>query len=433
MRVLCLLVLLATLFSFARTAKYCVDRFAPDFEYFYKGGAALLQHGGLDPGYDVDPDGRITPRGGIEWYLPFVSRILTLLAWAPPKVAGLLWLGLNLLATLATMRLVGSYLVGLPRRDWPVTQLVPFILLAVFWYWEYRLNQINNFTLLLLTAAFVCWQRGKHYTAGFWLGLAVLLKVTPLLLVVWFLLKRQLRTVTAAVVTILVAGPLATFAIYGQEYATDCYRSWLHNATIHGSQRGLIMAQTEMDWRNQGLGAVASRWLHPTNYALHFDNDPRLEAPDEYQTMNVLSWSRETIVWLVLTIQVLSLIGLIWLARHPARKLSPWQLRLEWGLFLLAMLWFMPVMRGYHLIWAYPALAILAGVLHHVGWRRRWSWLALACLLGMIVVQCALRWTLPQAAGILLWSVLGMALPIALMLVQLKRDARAIPNDCINQ
>lgn len=428
-RVLCLLGLLLVALGLARTGWFYIERLAPDFEYFHKGGAALLNHGGLDPGYDVSPEGRVTPRGSIEWYLPFVSRMMTLVAWLPPRQAGVVWLGLNLLATFTTLWLVGRHLVGLPPKDWPITQLLPFLLLSVFWYWEYRLNQVNNFTLMLLVASFVCWQQRRPHVAGVWLGLAVLTKVAPILIVVWFLLKRQFRTVAAAVLTIVLAGPVADLVVFGPAYTTDCYRSWFRNAATNGSQRGLIQAQREMDWRNQGLGAVASRWLYPTNYALHFDNDPRLEAPDEVRTMNVAQLSRPTVARIVLALHGLSLLGLLWLARRPANRLPVWHLRLEWALFMLAMLWFMPVMRGYHLIWAHPAIAMLAGAVHNVGHRRQWSLLALASLLGLVAVQVALRWTLPQAAGILLWSVVMLALPIAVMLVWLGRNPAALPPD----
>ena len=305
-RVLCLGLIVLWTIALARVGAFAVLRAAPDFEYFYKGGAWLLDHGALDPAYDVLPTGQVVPRGSIEWYLPFVSRMMTLIAWLPAQPAGCVWLILNVVATLATLRLVGRHLVGLPPQDWPVTQLVPFLLLTVFWYWEYRLNQINNFTLLLLVASFVCWQQRRQAVAGLWLGLAVLIKVTPLLLVLWFLLKRQFRTAAVAIVTVLLAGPVADVIAFRPAYASDCYRGWFHNAVTNGSHRGLILTQTEMDRRNQGLGAVLSRWLHPTNYGLHYDNDPRLTTTEPPATMNVAHLSRPAVVWVVLAVGYVS-------------------------------------------------------------------------------------------------------------------------------
>jgi hypothetical protein len=397
----------------------------PDFEYFYKAGAVLLERGGLDPGYDVSSDGRIITRGTLDWYLPFVPRVMTLLAWLPPRIAGLVWLGLNLLALLAVLRLVGRHLVALPPGDWPVTQLLPFLALLLFWWWEFRLNQINMLTLLLLVGSLICWERGQRVAGGLWLGLAVLLKVTPALLVVWFALKRQHRVVAAALAACLVFGPLADVAIFGPGNAAGHYRAWFEAAVLRGSHRHLIMSQREMDWRNQGLGAVASRWLHPTNYATHFDNDPRLVGEAEQRTMNIAALEQPTVAALVMSVHLLSLAALLWVARRPAVRLTPARWRVEWALFLLAMLWFMPVLRAYHLIWAYPSVAILAAAMHHRGWRHWWSPVTLAALAWTVAVQVIsllpgdtppLPWLWPQAAGVILSAVVILALPLLLLL-----------------
>lgn len=408
---------------------------APDFEYFYKAGDWLLRRGVFDPGYDVTADGRVLERGRLEWYLPAVSRVMTLVAAVPLPLAGLMWFGLNVAATFALLRLIGRRLVGLPPQDWPVTQLVPLLLLTVFWHWEFRLNQTDVVTLLLLVGSFVAWERGRAGLAGFWLGLAVLLKVTPLLCVVWFALKRQFRTVAAALLTLLLAGPGGDVAVFGYANTLAEYRGWLRNVVTEGSHRGHILAQTEMDWRNQGMGAVLCRWLHSTNYTLQFDNDPRLAAraglagQQPPATLNLANLSPTTVAAVVTTVQAASLAGLVWLARRPAGKLPLWRVRFEWALFVLGMLWFMPVMRAYHLIWALPALSLLAAGVHHLGRRRRWSAMALVSMFALIPAQIAVFWPPAAAAGVLLWTVALLATPLVLMILRLGRDPAALPAD----
>jgi hypothetical protein len=424
-RVACLLGIAIAVAALAWVGARSVLHGWPDFEYFYKAGAVLVERGGLDPGYDVSPVGRVIMRGSLDWYLPFVPRLMTLLALLPPRVAGLIWLGLNLLALLAVLCLVGRHLVALPPGDWPVTQLVPFLALLLFWWWEFRLNQINVLTLLLLVGSLICWERGQRVAGGLWLGLAVLLKVTPALLLVWFALKRQHRVVAAALATCLVFGPLGDAVIFGPGDAAAHYRAWFETAVLRGSHRNLIMSQVEMDWRNQGLGAVTSRWLHPTNYATRFDNDPRLVGEAEPRTMNIAALERPTVAGLVVVVHLLSLAALLWVARRPAARLTPARWRVEWALFVLAMLWFMPVLRAYHLIWTYPALAILAAALHYHGRRHWWSLAALAALAWTVAVQVVslvpgdtppLPWLWPQAAGVILSAVLILGLPLVLLL-----------------
>jgi hypothetical protein len=456
-RVLCALGLVGLAAYFGVLGARSIGAQTADFEYFYTAGAYLLTHGELDRGLDRLPSGRIERRGTIEWYLPFVSRLVTLIAWLPFGTAGAVWLALNLLAFFAILVLLGRHVMGLPPQDWPVTLLVPVLLLALFWHWEFRLNQVDNFTLLLVVASFVHWQQRRPKAAGFWLGLAVLLKVTPALLVLWFALKRQFKTVGVAVVTMALAGPVADVIVFRPAYAADAYREWFDTAVRAGSHRGLVIHQKEMDWRNQGLGAVLSRWLHPTNYALHFDNDPRIKINRAPATLNVAKLSRTTVATLVTALTVLCVVSLCWLARRPARRLTLWQLRAEWALFVLAMLGLMPVLRRYHLILMLPALAVLASAIHYAGARHRWSKLALVCIGGVLAGQLAvltrvlpeagvLRWFdgllgrgrvealsnvldagIVEAAGVLLLTVVLLAIPLVVLLLRLARQPDALP------
>lgn len=412
----------------AETAGLRIQLGTPDFEYFYKAGAWLLNHGSLDPGYDV-VQGRFALRGTLDWYWPFVPRLMTLFALLPYVTAGFVWVALNLAALVATLRLIGRHLVGLPAQDWAVTQLVPLLLLLPYWLWEFRLNQIDVLTLLLLVGSFVCWERGAPRVSGFWLGLAVLLKLTPGLFVLWLALKRQYRTVGYALLTIVLAGPVSDVVVFGPTQAVACYRTWAHKVITAGSHRALILSDRESDWRNQGLGVVVGRWLHPLNYNFHFDNDPRIRRDyGEYPrlTLNVVALPRATVANVVMGLIALSVAGLCWLARRPAARLTQWQLRFEWALFLLAMLWLMPVMRRYHMVYALPAISLLAAGIHYSGRRCGWSALAWIGLGVALAAQLSMLSMKVEAAGTILASVAALALPVIAMLVRLGRRPTAL-------
>lgn len=420
--------ILATLVLSWRAARN-VAQHDPDFEFFYKAGRALLEHGTLDPGYDL-VNGKVVRRGGLDWYWPAVPRVMTLFAVFPFEIAGLLWLTMNIAAVFIILRLLGRHVCGLPPADWPVTMLVPYLLLIAYWRWEFILNQINILTLLLMVASFVVWQQGRRGIAGFWLGLAVLLKLTPGVLVIWFLLKRQWRTVGVATLTVVLAGPVADAITLRPTLAYDAYRGWADNALQRGSHGGLIRHELETDWRNQGLGAVIGRWLTPTNYNTHFDNDPRHQAHDGSKVvklMNVADLPRATAARIATGIAIASLLALMWLARRPAKRCTSWQLRIEWSLFLLAMLWLMPVMRRYHMIWTLPALAVLAGTIHYAGFRAGWSRFALVCIALAVLAQAAMINMRAEAAGPILASVLVLALPLIVLRMRLNRRPACLP------
>ena len=109
-RILCILAFVGlAYFLFLRGGDH-IQRHWPDFEYFYKAGAWMLAHGGLDAGYDLTENGGLQRRGTIDWYLPFTHRVMTLFAWAPYVPAGAVWLILNLIAMFASLRMMGRYM-----------------------------------------------------------------------------------------------------------------------------------------------------------------------------------------------------------------------------------------------------------------------------------------------------------------------------------
>ena len=417
------LLLLGVLLGLVRIGAGHIHLRSPDFEYFYKSGAWLLHHGALDPGYDLI-HGRAVPRGTLDWYWPVVPRLMSILALLPYNAAGYVWLAVNIAALALTVRMLGRRLSGLPPQDWPVTQLIPVLLLMPYWLWEFRLNQINILTLSMLVGSYVCWERGRRLRAGLWLGVAVLLKLTPALFLLWFALKRQYRTVASALLVIVLAGPVADVIAFGPADSVAVYRAWLHRAVTVGSHRGLVLNQLETDWRNQGVGVVLSRWLHPSNYNTHFDNDPRIQADYAHllpATMNVADLPLRTVANVATVVLAAPLLALCWLARRPASRLTRWQLRFEWALFVLAMLWCMPVVRRYHLIATLPVLTLLASGVHYSGHSSGWSRLALASIGAALLAQLALLSTRVEAAGVLLLSLVVLATPLAVMLVRLGR------------
>ncbi len=416
----CLAIFLGLAYGAFRVGLPMASSGEPDFEYFYKAGWWVLHRGVFDPGFDVTSDG-LERRGTIEWYLPAVSRFFAPLALFSPTTAGLIWLTANCVAMLAIVRLLGRYVMGLPPADWPVTQLIPFILLASAWIWEFRLNQIDTLTLLLLVAAFVHWQDGKRDVAGLWLGLATMLKLTPGLVIIWFVLKRAYRTAGVALLTIVIVGPVGDAIAFGPSAAWSANTAWLAR-TVDGSHRALITEQRELDWRNQASGAVLARWLHPVSYSTSWHNDPRLVWSNDpvERTLNVAHLPLPAIAALHTAAALALLAVLVWIARRPARRCSTWRLRFEWALFVLAMLWLMPVMRRYHFVFAMPAITLLAAGLHYHRGRIGWSvvaGLSLLILLGtqVLIVLTSIKPSPIEAAGAPLMATIIVGVALAWM------------------
>jgi hypothetical protein len=445
----------------------------PDFEYFYQAGRSLLDHGDFDQGRIRLPEVGIATRGTLDWYLPVVARFMTIwvalgdrlaqpmdavfqvtmrpvfewlaevrkvdlpadaLVVTPQRASGVLWLSMNLVVFVTCVRLLAIRVMSLPARDWAVVQIVPLIVMLGAWNWEFWLNQIDALTLLLIVASFVSWQQSRHHLSGLWLGLAVLLKLTPGLVLIWFGLKRQWRVVATAFGLMVLAAPVGDVIAFGPRKAIEANIGWLKRAVFEGSHRALIESQREMDWRNQATGAVLSRLLHPTSYTWKLDNDPRLAAQmnEEPDYVNLVDWPLSTVVMLQAGLTLVMLIGLVWLARQPASRLGSWALRVEWSLFVLAMLWFMPVMRRYHVIMAFPAVCVIATAVHYAGKGKRWSRFANVTLLVVLGIQfTAVRWKFIEPYGGVLFATMLLGGPLIMLRVWLGREPKALSQEFV--
>jgi hypothetical protein len=141
------------------------------------------------------------------FYPPFFAQIMRPLAWLEVRTARLVWLGIATLALWCASRLMLAVLE--PAAD-EREQLVMAILLATFFpirdsMW---IGQANEVVLLALAAWLALRRRGPW--AGGLLGVAMAIKMSPALLLLFLVSRRAWREAGVAVVSagamVLVAG-----------------------------------------------------------------------------------------------------------------------------------------------------------------------------------------------------------------------------------
>src|SRR6201985_2407627 len=209
-----------------------------DIDVYRMGGQAWL-------------DGRPLYDDGVEFHtpiglnLPFTYPPLAAIVFCP-----FAWLGMpaaSVTITLITLALlVVSTMIVLTRMDvWEASRWVPgpawlrrwwLTALIVAWatlYWEpimanFAFGQINVVLMTLVIAE--CVPRRTPWPRGLLLGLGIVLKLTPAVFLLYFLLNRDRRAVLtslASVVTALAAG----FALAWQ----DSWEYWTH--TVRNTDR----------------------------------------------------------------------------------------------------------------------------------------------------------------------------------------------------
>ncbi len=341
---------------------------------------------------------------GVHNYLPFFVIFMTPWSLLPLWAAAALFTVLSLLLfglTVAMAELLVAGRVG-PR---PRAATLAAIGLALpYVHATIVLGQVNLLLLALLVAGCLLISRGREWQAGIPLGLAVLIKVLPVVLLVVLLAQRRWRAVLASV---LVAGalglgtPLATLGWsetvrQHQEYrrrAIDAHSAW---ATLTSEK------PIKAKYSNNALPMVVRRWLSPV------DCDPREGRPGF--SINVLDWPPAARVAVFAAIATLvGVLTLLAALRRPGRAppvAGEGGAHLGFAAGCGLMLAASPLVWTHYLVLAYWPLAVLTNRAMHGG--RRGALVARIALVAWVLAIAALAWPAARAAGAQLGGVLAL-------------------------
>ncbi len=351
-----------------------------DFKHFYRDAVYVWQHQALNP--DRHGPDRDTRRQ-LSFYLPAVPALLAPLGGLPATLAAVVW------AALQTGSLVVAIL--LLRRwadDGPLAAGLILGLPAM--YEAARFNQLSLPLLAVLLAAGAALARRRDVRAGVLIGFSAVLKLLPALFGWLLLVHRRWRALAAFVVACVFLTIVPSLVLFGPQRSWAYHRQWWHDNIEGPPAGGMIdprLREHFIDHRNQSLPAVFSRLLwgrHPYRAA--------------WQPVGLSQVGAARVGRAALGIVALAaLAGLAWLGYR--RRLPE-----SVALALLAMPLISPLLRSYYLVWAVPALVLLAQAA--AGWDprgRRVGQVGLCVwLLGM------LGWigTLPRSYGIHAWMLI---------------------------
>jgi len=185
-----------------------------DFSHYYVSALAMRQ--GIDP-YLTDLTPLATSLGlkineiNHATYPPTFVLCFEPLTLLPPLPAYWLWVGMNILFLAGALYLLSK---GLPKNNDLRLALVGLAILYAPVSDNFYYAQTQILILLLLTLFMRWMESGRQRLAGAILGVAVLLKLFPLILVGYLLLRRQRTALLSAGLT-LISGGVLTLALVG--------------------------------------------------------------------------------------------------------------------------------------------------------------------------------------------------------------------------
>jgi hypothetical protein len=215
----------------------------PDFEVYWTAGARAIAS---QPLYRAE-DGHFQFK-----YLPAFAVAAAPLALVPMNAAKALWFGVSAVLMLVLLGLSARALPE-PRRPIVVLLVLTFLAMAKFYAHELVLGQVNLLFGVLVVLALVEMRRGREWSAGLLLALAIVVKPYAALFAPWLALRPN-RTAFGAMAAGLVAALLLPTVMYGWNGNLRLLNDWWHTVTSSTAPN-----LTNQD--NVSLAAMFTKWL----------------------------------------------------------------------------------------------------------------------------------------------------------------------------
>ena len=239
-----------------------------DFYSYYIGAAAI--HLG-EPIYAFETYESVVATVGIRHaglylYPPTLALFIQPALLVSPYVASLIWLGLN----------VGILIVGVGLLLWQSNirdhrmrvglLLLPMVftpnLMALY------LGQVNVLVFVLIALAYLAFVRRRPNISGVLLAMSAWIKLWPIVLIAYFVWKREWKVVSGAIFGLLLIGML-TFAFVGAEQTTSFFTDRLPEIS-QGTQ-------PDLDHLNQSIPGIFSKMFAPSSeYVIPLMQSPTL-------------------------------------------------------------------------------------------------------------------------------------------------------------
>jgi hypothetical protein len=391
-----------------------------DFEHFYRDAEYVWKHGELSPPHVTPLPPREGPGGGsplpsssdedrrLPFYLPVVSLALSPLTAFGRVPAALIWAAAQVAALGFSLRELRRWLAPAAASRAPWAELIALVLFLPAIFEATRFNQLSFFILALVLGAVRTLDTQQSTRAGVLFGLATVLKLLPGVFALWLVLKRRWWALLAWMVTVAATTALPPLIAFGPQRALAYHQQWW-DENVHGDAgRSLLNPALRahfIDHRNQSIGQVLARLMwreHP------------YRAP-----VQIADLPPATCAALAQGIAALLLFGLAWSTRRPWSQLPTAQRHAEAAVFAIAMLVLSPLLRQYYLVWAGPALWLLASDALATG-RARLARCGLAVwLIGMVLWI----WPLPRTLGAHLVMLIALAV---LVLINARYPVNAV-------
>ncbi|HKA20167.1 MAG TPA: glycosyltransferase family 87 protein [Blastocatellia bacterium] len=315
-------------------------------------------------------------------YLPFFLVAFTPLWLIPYSISAYIWYLLSVIEIAGCLVIISRIFPGLAdsKKAWLLIALstLQYLVMAVHY------GNAHLLAVFLLFASLYSFQKGREGIAGLLMAVAITIKLTPFLLLPYFVLKRRWRMLSSVCVLLIIINfvPSVYFGISGNiKLIENWYEHVISSQDFH-EDNGPI---------NLSLKGELRRYVSPVDYSKRVDGDV------QYPAINFASLTREDLLWAWIigcAILFVAVLLLIWFERaSPQAEIEGnnrinGRFALEMSLMLCLMLLVGPLTSKIYfvtLLWPIACLADIA-----VRSRSREAGIAMRVLILIAIVNSVL-------------------------------------------
>jgi hypothetical protein len=296
---------------------------------------------------------------------PIMALLLEPFVQLPGLAGALCWFYLKVAMTLLAFHWAFS-LVERPEQPFPAWGKALTVLLSLRPIMgDLTHGNVNLFILFLVMGTLYAFRRRRDFAAGVVLALAIACKVTPALLVPYFLWKRAWKTLAGCAVGLVLFFWLVPGTLLGMEENARYLHSWVQHMILPY----VVGGEVTSDHNNQSLPGLAHRMLtHQPSFSTYVDQK---YTPVEYR--NVLDLPPAWVGLLVKGCMAGFALLVIWVCRTTTVTRRNWRLAAEYSLILLGMLLFSERTWKHHcvtLLLPFTVLVYYLAAFRPSGWLR---------------------------------------------------------------
>ena len=248
-----------------------------DFPVYYAAGQSLIN--GRSDLYAPDfALGRVMDYR----YLPFFLVAFTPLWLIKYSVSAYIWYLLSLIEIAGCVLIISRIFptFASSKKMWLLVGLstIQYLVMAVHY------GNAHLLAIFLLFASLYSFQKGREVIAGLLVALAITIKLTPILLLPYFALKRSWKLL-ASVCALLIVINFVPSVYFGLKGNMELIEGWYHH--VISSQE----FHEDNGPINLSLKGELQRYLSPVDYSERVDGDVH------YPAINFMSLAREDLFW----------------------------------------------------------------------------------------------------------------------------------------